>query len=517
MANSVAVASVIAAVGVIAVIGTIAAVTSSHKKAAGDSNMSAGVKLGAICSSTLYPAKCEESLKPVVNDTANPEDILRAALNVALDEVAEAFEWAERIGKDAKGNVTKSAMDVCKKLLDDATEDLRDMSKLKPEEVVGHVKDLRVWLSGVMTYIYTCADGFDKPELKKAMDKVLQNSTELSSNALAIITRLGELLPPDQAKKLNGATGGGGGPTRRLLGWQMTGEASDDGKSQGSADDDKLNEVALVADASRKLLSETVDEISAMSHDANRRLLGLFESVDNSSDPMGRRRLLTIPSESKDDHESRRRLLSIQADSIADMSAEINRRLLAAEIPDELAGKRRLLSTTLTQIMDMTAGIKGQLDAINHTTSGDNKNSHRALAVNIVGTFDEIDDRQSGVPSADLPEWMPVHQRRLLQLPGLQKPNAVVAQDGSGNFKTINDAIAAIPKQYQGRYAIYVKAGDYKEYVTITKDMGNIFMYGDGPTKTRVIGDRSNVDGFATIATRTFSAEGAGFICKSMG
>jgi hypothetical protein len=41
-----------------------------------------------------------------------------------------------------------------------------------------------------MTYIYTCADGFDKPELKEAMDKVLQNSTELSSNALAIITRL---------------------------------------------------------------------------------------------------------------------------------------------------------------------------------------------------------------------------------------------------------------------------------------------------------------------------------------
>jgi pectinesterase inhibitor-like protein len=155
MANKVAVASVIAAVGVVAVIGTIAAVTSS-KKGAGSSDdaMSASVKLGAICASTLYPAKCEQSLKPVVNDTANPEDILRAALNVALDEVAAAFERSEHIGKDAKGNVTKSAMDVCKKLLDDATEGLRYMVRLKPGEVVGHVKDLRVWISGVMTYIF---------------------------------------------------------------------------------------------------------------------------------------------------------------------------------------------------------------------------------------------------------------------------------------------------------------------------------------------------------------------------
>lgn len=520
MANKVAVASMIAAVGVVAVIGTIAAVTSSKKGADGNNGaMSAGVKLGAICSSTLYPEKCEQSLKPVVNETSNPEDILRAALNVALDEVAAAFERAERIGKDARGNVTKSAMDVCKKLLDDATEDLRDMSKLKPEEVPGHVKDLRVWLSGAMTYIYTCADGFDKPELKEAMDKVLQNSTELSSNALAIITRLGELLPPDlQGKKSNGSTGGGGGggPTRRLLGWQMAGDG--DENTGGGRADDKLSEVSVVTDATRKLLSETVDEISAMSHDANRRLLGLFASVDNSSDPMGRRRLLTTTpsSEPEDgDRESRRRLLSIQTDGIADMSAEVNRHLLAAEIPDELAAKRRLLSNTLTQIMDVTAGIRGQLDAMNQTDI----NIHRALlGVNIVGTFDEIDDGRIGVPSGDVPEWMPAQQRRLLQLPGLQKPNAVVAQDGSGDFKTINDAVAAIPKKnQQGRYAIYVKAGDYKEYVTITKDMANVFMYGDGPTKTRVIGDRSNVGGFATIATRTFSAEGPGFICKSMG
>jgi pectinesterase len=92
----------------------------------------------------------------------------------------------------------------------------------------------------------------------------------------------------------------------------------------------------------------------------------------------------------------------------------------------------------------------------------------------------------------------------LLQLPGLQKPNAVVAADGSGNFKTITEALNAAPKKSTARFVIYVKAGEYKEYITIPSDLTNIFMYGDGPTKTRLLGDRSNKGGFRTIATPTF-------------
>jgi hypothetical protein len=177
-----------------------------------------------------------------------------------------------------------------------------------------------------------------------------------------------------------------------------------------------LNEIAGVTDASRQLLPETVDEISAMSHDANRRLLDLFGGPSNKTDPFGRR-LLSMPADddtATDDHSGRRRLLSIQADGIADMSAEINGHLLAAELPDKLAGRRQLLSTTITQIIDMTAGIKGQLDAINSTASAEP--SHRVLTTSIVGTFDELDDVDSTVPSGDFPEWLPANQRRLLQL-----------------------------------------------------------------------------------------------------
>ncbi|KAG2697804.1 hypothetical protein I3843_07G122500 [Carya illinoinensis] len=117
------------------------------------------------------------------------------------------------------------------------------------------------------------------------------------------------------------------------------------------------------------------------------------------------------------------------------------------------------------------------------------------------------------------PSWFSASDRKLLASHnnGGVVPNAVVAKDGSGHFKTIAAALAAYPKNLRGRYVIYVKAGVYDEYITVAKDQKNIFMYGDGPRKTIVTGRKSNRDGFSTFKTATFSAIGERFLCKSMG
>lgn len=36
--------------------------------------------------------------------------------------------------------------------------------------------------------------------------------------------------------------------------------------------------------------------------------------------------------------------------------------------------------------------------------------------------------------------------------PPKQKPDVTVAKDGSGDFQTINDALAKLPQNHQGRY-----------------------------------------------------------------
>jgi pectinesterase len=106
------------------------------------------------------------------------------------------------------------------------------------------------------------------------------------------------------------------------------------------------------------------------------------------------------------------------------------------------------------------------------------------------------------------PSWMSAADRKLLASRGNggARPNAVVAHDGSGKFKTINAALAAYPKGLKGRYVIYVKAGIYREYVTVTKDKPNVFIYGDGARRTIVTGNKNFAkDGIGTWKTATFS------------
>lgn len=110
------------------------------------------------------------------------------------------------------------------------------------------------------------------------------------------------------------------------------------------------------------------------------------------------------------------------------------------------------------------------------------------------------------VDSEGFPTWFSAADRKLLGKAnkGKVKPNVVVAQDGSGQFKTIKQAIDSYPNNLKGRYVIYVKAGVYDEYITVPKKSANILMYGDGPTKTIVTGRKCFADGVKTMQTATF-------------
>lgn len=100
------------------------------------------------------------------------------------------------------------------------------------------------------------------------------------------------------------------------------------------------------------------------------------------------------------------------------------------------------------------------------------------------------------------PNWVGAGDRRLLQEAN-PKPDATVAQDGSGDYDTIKAAVAAVPKKSPKRFVIYVKKGTYKENVILDKSKWNVMMYGDGKTVTVVSGSLNFVDGTPTFATAT--------------
>lgn len=114
------------------------------------------------------------------------------------------------------------------------------------------------------------------------------------------------------------------------------------------------------------------------------------------------------------------------------------------------------------------------------------------------------------------PNWVKSGDRKLLQSsnPGSQA-NAVVAQDGSGNYKTIGAAIAAA-KSGGGRYVIYVKAGIYNEYVQIGSGLKNLMIIGDGIGKTIITGSKSVGGGSTSFNSATFAVDGDGFMGRGI-
>ena len=100
------------------------------------------------------------------------------------------------------------------------------------------------------------------------------------------------------------------------------------------------------------------------------------------------------------------------------------------------------------------------------------------------------------------PEWLSDGERRLLQSSSLS-PNVVVAADGSGDYKTVSEAVAAAPDKGETRYIIKIKAGVYRENVEVTKKKKFIMFLGEGRSNTIITGNKNVVDGSTTFKSAT--------------
>ncbi|XP_017979081.1 PREDICTED: pectinesterase [Theobroma cacao] len=113
------------------------------------------------------------------------------------------------------------------------------------------------------------------------------------------------------------------------------------------------------------------------------------------------------------------------------------------------------------------------------------------------------------------PEWLSAGDRRLLQSSSVT-PDVVVAADGSGNYKTVSEAVAKAPQRSSKRYVIKIKAGVYRENVEVPKKKTNIMFLGDGRTETIITGSRNVVDGSTTFHSATVAVVGERFLARSI-
>ncbi|CAJ2628755.1 unnamed protein product [Trifolium pratense] len=119
---------------------------------------------------------------------------------------------------------------------------------------------------------------------------------------------------------------------------------------------------------------------------------------------------------------------------------------------------------------------------------------------------------------SETPSW--VDHRRLLDAKTnsfKHKPDVTVALDGSGDVKSINEALTKVPEKSKKPFIIYIKAGVYAEYVEVNKHMTNVVFVGEGGKKSVITGNKNFIDGINTYRTATVAIQGDHFTAINMG
>lgn len=122
-----------------------------------------GFSVDTVCSATEYQATCKTTLSNV--STANPKDLLKAALNAAVTNIEGAIKQSALYKQAATDERTKDAFSVCDEVLNTTIEDLRrstnKVDSFEISKIGDYVDDVKVWLSAGLTCRDTCLDAFE--------------------------------------------------------------------------------------------------------------------------------------------------------------------------------------------------------------------------------------------------------------------------------------------------------------------------------------------------------------------
>lgn len=158
--------------------------------------------------------------------------------------------------------------------------------------------------------------------------------------------------------------------------------------------------------------------------------------------------------------------------------------------PSMLSNFSKLLSNSLS----ITNTIASSSHSLSSTSTSSSSSSSSST------------NKQNGgrrLLSDGFPNWVSFSDRKLLQ--ETIEADIVVAQDGSGNYKTISEGVAAAAKlRGKGRVVVYVKRGVYKENVDVKKTVKNLMIVGDGMDSTIITSNHNAQHGYTTFRSATF-------------
>ena len=97
-----------------------------------------------------------------------------------------------------------------------------------------------------------------------------------------------------------------------------------------------------------------------------------------------------------------------------------------------------------------------------------------------------------------------------------KKADLTVAADGSGDVKTVQEAIDRVPENNKKRFVIFIKPGVYKEQIKIPASKPLISLVGENAENTKLTFNLSNKDAGSTSASYSDYIGGHDFYAEKL-
>ncbi|KAH1105915.1 hypothetical protein J1N35_009683 [Gossypium stocksii] len=448
-----------------------------------------------ICQPTTFKRTCEEQLQDEAGNNTDVKDLIRAAFNAAMKYVEQAQANSTLLRDLEKDEGTRSALDACKILLNSTMREfnksLELVDKIEVNTVNKLLGDMKIWLSATISNQQACLDGFEKTKSKteagEKMKKFLNITMQLSRNGLAIACELSEQL---QQLELAGLF-----EHRRLL--------QDEDKLPVIGHSDWTSFLERNKEWNRRRLLQDKDGLPVLGHSD-------WTSFLERNKEWNRRRLLQ-------DEDGLPVLGHSDWTSFLERNKEWNRRRLLQDedgLPvighsDWTSFLERNKEWNRRRLLQDEDGfpVIGHSDWTSFLERNKEWNRRRLL---------QEGEDLSIIEHRDIDLEIPAGARKLMS--ANLKPDLIVAQDGSGDCKTLNEAKQRIPLRSTKPFVIYVKAGVYVENVDFTFDLTHVALVGDGKDKTKITSNISTgPDGKpTTYFTATVGVDGDNFFAKNI-
>ncbi|XP_023540666.1 pectinesterase-like [Cucurbita pepo subsp. pepo] len=168
---------------------------------AGEDTGSSNADIKTLCEPTTYRETCEEALVKSNVDSKDPRELIKAGFHFAIEQLKVALQNSPTVRAAAADPMAQKAVDACDELMDYAIDDLlvtfdKMANSFSLHQINNYLGNIRIWLSGALTYQETCLDGFENVpgDTGEKMKNLLKTSKEMTANGLVMVGEITSLV-----------------------------------------------------------------------------------------------------------------------------------------------------------------------------------------------------------------------------------------------------------------------------------------------------------------------------------